>query len=128
MSPAAKRYARFFVLWMAVYSVLVIASSLALDRMGLSGPPAFAASVAPVLPALMGLREFVIFLRSMDEVQARIQSEAILIAAGFVGFASFTWGFAERGVALPEISLIWVLPGLVWTWGIALVFVSRRYR
>ena len=128
MSPAARRYTRFFLLWMAVYSVLVIASSVALDRMGLSGPPAVAASVAPVLPALMALREFVVFLRSMDEVQARIQSEAILIAAGLVGFASFTWGFAERGVALPEISLIWVLPALVWTWGGALFIVSRRYQ
>ena len=58
----------------------------------------------------MALRDYVIFFRAMDEVQARIQAEAIPIAAGVIGFASFVWGFAAAWMEWPSPSLIFVLP------------------
>lgn len=128
MSLAARRYTFAFLGFMGAYAGVVIGAPF-LDRaFDLPGPARLALALAPVIPALFGLREFVIFLRSMDEVQARIQSEAILIAAGIVAFAAFGWGFVESWMSVPQISLIWVLPAMVAVWGLALPLVSRRYR
>jgi CHASE2 domain-containing sensor protein len=128
MNPAAKRYTRRFLFWMAVYSVTVIATSSILDGLDIAAPARIALALTPVLPTLMALREFIIFWRAMDEVQARINAEAILIAAGVVGFGSFAWGWVELWMDLPFIPMIWILPALIAVWGVARVFVSRRYQ
>ena len=91
-------------------------------------PLRFILAVAPVAPAPMALREYVIFFRAMDEVQARIQAEAILIAAGIIGFASFAWGFAAAWTEWPSPSLIFVPPALIAVWSVTPLIVSRRYR
>lgn len=128
MTPAAKRYNRNFLFWMAIYAVTVIATSAIQDRVDLPIAARIPLALAPVLPTLMALREFIIFWRAMDEVQARINAEAILIAAGVVGFGSFAWGWVELWMEVPFIPMIWILPALIGAWGIARVFVSRRYQ
>jgi len=128
MTPAAKRYTRWFLFWMMLYSVAVLGSAALDARIELPDPVRIGLALSPVPPALMGLREFVIFFRALDEVQARIQSEAILIAAGVVGFATFAWGFVEVRMDWPHLPAIMVLPALAAVWGVALPFVSRRYR
>lgn len=128
MTQAAKRYARWFLFWMMMYAAVLISGTVAHNRLELDGFAALAVALAPVLPTLMALREFVILLRSVDEVQARIQSEAILIAAGVIGFGSFAWGFVENRMEVPDISLIWVLPAMIAVWGLALPVVSRRFK
>ncbi|MGX6648183.1 hypothetical protein ACWCOP_09610 [Maricaulaceae bacterium MS644] len=128
MTPAARRYTFAFLGFMGAYTGMVIGAPF-LDRaFDLPDPARLALALAPVIPALFGLREFVIFLRSLDEVQTRIQSEAILIAAGIIAFSAFAWGFVESWMNVPRISLIWVLPAMVAVWGLALPLVSRRYR
>lgn len=128
MTPAAKRYTFAFMGFMGAYTGAVIGAPF-LDRaFDLAEPARLALALLPVVPALFALREFVIFLRSMDEVQARIQFEAILIAAGVVASASFAWGFVEEWMAVPHVSLIWVFPAMVAAWGVALPLVARRYR
>ncbi|MCR9130572.1 MAG: hypothetical protein NXI12_13715 [Alphaproteobacteria bacterium] len=128
MKPAARRYTFAFTGFMMCYSGLVLGVPF-LDRaFELSSPVRLLLALAPVVPALFALREFVIFLRAADEVQARIQSEAILITAGVVAFASFAWGFVEGWMEVPDLSFIWILPAMVAVWGCALPFVTRRYR
>ncbi len=127
MNPAAKRYTRRFLFWMLIYSVTVLVMTGLQDRLEIPDPARIALALLPVLPTLMALREFIIFWRAMDEVQARINGEAILIAAGFVGFGSFAWGWVELWMDFPAIPMIWILPALIAAWGIARVFVSRRY-
>jgi len=122
-----KRYVRWFPIWGALYSVTVIGAQIIDRRLELEGVLRIALALSPVLPALLMLREFLIVFRSLDEVQQRIQAEAILTAAGVVGFGSFAWGFLEGAFELPAISLIWVLPVMIAVWGAALPFVSRRY-
>jgi len=128
MTPAAKRYTRWFLIWSMLYAVAVLGASFFNNRLDLADPLRFLLAVCPVIPALFALREFVIFLRAMDEVQARIQSEALLIAAGVVGFGTFAWGFVEAWMDWPRFPAILVLPALAAVWGLALPFVSRRYR
>ena len=128
MTAAAKRYLRWFLFWMMLYSVAVLGSFAVHERLELADPVRLALALSPVLPALMALREFVILFRSLDEVQARIQSEAILIAAGVVGFTTFAWGFVELWMDWPRLPVILVLPALTAVWGVTLPFVSRRYQ
>ena len=128
MTKAGKRYALNFALAMTAYGILVIGAPLLDDALTLPEPARLALAIAPVLPALFGLREFLIYFRSLDEVQARIQSEAILIAAAIVAFASFAWGFVELWMDAPRVSVLWVLPAMAAAWGLATPFVARRYR
>lgn len=128
MNPAAKRYTRRFLFWMMIYTIAVFAVVSIQERVALSNPMMIGLALAPVLPTLMALREFIIFFRAMDEVQARINAEAILIAAGIVGFVTFAWGWVEIMAEAPDIPMIWILPTLIATWGIARVFVARRYQ
>lgn len=128
MKPAARRYAFAFTGFIMAYSAIVLATPFLDGAFELPEQVRLAMALAPVIPALLALREFVIFLRAADEVQARIQSEAILIAAGVVAFSSFAWGFVEGWMEVPNLSFIWILPAMVAVWGLALPFVSRRYR
>lgn len=128
MTKAAKRYTRWFIFWMLVYSVSVIASVMLNNRFDFQPELRVALALSPVLPSLMALREFVIFIRGMDEVQSRIQTESLLISMGVVGFVTFAWGFAEGAVDLPTIPMFLILPGMITVWSIAQIFVKRRYQ
>lgn len=113
---------------MIAYSLAVVGATMALRMLDPSGPVKVILALIPVVPALLALREFVIFLRAMDEVQARIHAESILIAAGVVSFAAFSWGFLESWADAPAISVIYVLPAMAGVWGLTVPFVSRRFK
>jgi len=81
----------------------------------------------PVLPTCLALLVFVRYLGRMDELQRRIQLDAIAFAAGATAILTFTWGLLENA-GFPHLSLIWVLPLLVALWGLATAVASWRYR
>lgn len=62
-------------------------------------------ALAPVIPVAFALWAFVRFLGRMDELQRRIQLEALGIAFGGSGLLTFSYGFLE-GVGFPHISWI----------------------
>ncbi|MCC5996866.1 MAG: hypothetical protein JJU18_10920 [Oceanicaulis sp.] len=128
MTPAAKRYTVRFLFLMIAYSLAVVGATMALRAFDPSGPVRVILALIPVIPALLALREFVFFLRAMDEVQARIHAESLLIAAGVVSFATLTWGFLESWADAPPISVMYVLPAMALVWGVVLPFVSRRFK
>lgn len=89
-----------------------------------------ALALAAAAPVLMMLRAFGRFFDGLDEFQRRVQSQALTIAAGVVGFAAMTYGFLESFASFPvfEGALVWVLPAMALVHGVAQVFVRRRYR
>ena len=123
-----KRYLVFFGGAMLVYAGVLFASVWTIETMEITGWPAGALSLAPMLPALYALHAFVVRFRAMDEFQRRIASEAILWGAGIVGFASFGYGFLEGSINAPELSMIWVLPALIATYGIVSGLLAWRFR
>ena len=129
MNPAAKRYGRWFTVWMILYSVAVLFSaSYVNNQEPESMALRLALAILPVLPALMALREYIILFRSFDEVQTRIESEAFLISMGVVGFGSLTWGFIELWMELPRLPIVFILPALITCWSLARLYVARRFR
>lgn len=127
---AAKQYAREFTLASLAYAGVLVVCVYVVRRLD---PPQWMAVVlalAPVAPVLLMLRAYLRFLNKLDEFQRRVQQESMLAAAGIVGFASFTYGFLESFAGFPvfEGALLWVLPAMIWVWGVAQVFVRRRYQ
>jgi hypothetical protein len=125
---AARRYRRDVAITGVLYVGLVFGAALAIRNYDLPQWAVILLSLAPVTPALMMLRAYIVFTRSMDEFQRRMQSEALIIATGVILFASFAYGFVEEWADFPHVPLIWVFPAFCAVWGVTTVFVRGRYK
>ena len=123
-----RRYTREMLTAAGIYTAFVFAGAYAVRHLDLPHWAVIAASLAPLLPALLMLRAYATFLNGIDEFQRRIQTDAILIAAAVVGFGSFAYGFLEEWADFPHLPLIWVFPALIGTWGAAACIVRLRYK
>jgi len=123
-----KRYLAHFGGAMIAYAGILFASVWIIESMEITGWPAAALSLTPMLPALYALHASVAGFRAMDEFQRRTVSEAILWGAGIVGFVSFGYGFLEGSINAPRISMIWVLPALIGSYGVATFIVPLRFK
>lgn len=127
-TPAGRRYMRDMGIAGVLYAAITLVATAALNRLEPALPLRILLALAPVVPALLMLRAYVIFFRAMDEFHRRVQGEAILIAAGLVGFGSLGYGFLEAFADAPRIGFIWVLPAMIILFGLAQPFVAKRYR
>jgi len=89
-------------------------------------------AILPLLPIVLLIRAMVRVIRDQDELERRIDLEAIAIAAMSTAFGFFSFGLLlSAGIGwkvAPDAVAIWVLPCLFGTFGIAKLLVSRRYR
>ena len=125
---ASKRYLVHFGGGMLAYTGTVLASVWAINALEVTGWPAAALSLMPIVPALYALHAFVVRFRAVDEFLRRVESEALLWSAGIVGFLSFGYGFLEGSINAPQLSMIWVLPALIATYGTIFGFLMWRAR
>lgn len=131
-TPAQRqRYLRAFLPAMAAYVVVLFASVGLLKR--IDDPLWLRALVAlaPVLPIGLALRAVVRYIREIDELQQRIELEAVSIATALVSLGYLAAGFLQLAkiIAAPaDIAMIWVFPLICLCYGIAKVLVARRYR
>ena len=116
-----------FLAGMIGYSVLLPLSLIALSNAQSDGPAAIVVAVLPVVPLFLALSGILGAMRALDELQRRIQLEAVVIAGLLTAFVTFTYGLMEASELAPEISMIWVLPFMVIVWGIAAAVGARRY-
>lgn len=128
MSNQGTQYRTRLLIALALYMVALFGINWLDDAYSLPTAVRVGMSLLPILPALMMLYAVIHFVRQMDEVQARIITESMLISSFVVGFACFTYGFVEGAMELPTISLIWVLPALIGVQGIASFFVQMRFK
>lgn len=110
---------------MAAYTVLVIVSVTVLNTVD-SGAWRYAVAVLPVAPLVFAMRAFIRHLRRMDELQRRIQVEALALGFGATVMITLTYGFLENA-GLPRLSLIWVAPLMISLWGLGSALASRHY-
>lgn len=111
------------------YTAAVIGSVFLLRHID---APALRAAVAllPVPFVALLLRAIVRYIRDADELQRRIEVEAVSFAAAFVSLVYFGAGLLQvaKVIDVPSgVAMIWVFPMLSITYGIAKLFVSRRY-
>ncbi|MCE7032360.1 hypothetical protein LY625_06950 [Lysobacter sp. GX 14042] len=132
MQHIHRRYMREFGVAMSAYVLVLVASITALNGPLASAGPAVRAVVAllPVLPVGLVLRAVLRYVRDEDELQRRIDSEAIAIAALVVGLGTFSLGMLAAADVLTVSGdwWLWILPAMFAVFGLAKFAAVRRYR
>jgi hypothetical protein len=125
---ASRRYRRDVAVAGGFYMAVVIGAALAIRNLDLPQWLVIVLSLLPMAPALMMLRAYLVFTRAMDEFQRRLQSEALIVASAITVFGSFAYGFLEEWADFPHVPLIWVFPVFAFVFGVAHIFISKRYK
>lgn len=92
-----------------------------------TSPWRYYVAAVPVLPAALVVWLFVRALERMDEVQKRIQVQAIGFSVGLTALVTFGYGFMEA-VGLEHLNPVFVLPCLVVSWGAGVIFLDLKRR
>jgi hypothetical protein len=112
---------------LAVYIAVLVGSIELLNHAPVVAPWRGAIALCPMIPAAalawVVLRE----LRRMDELQRRIQLEAIGFSFAGTAILTFSYGFLE-GLGYPRLSMFTVWPILAVLWIVGLVLARRRYQ
>lgn len=122
-----RRYAFEFLAAMGIYALVLVASLLALNAMPPDSAWRVPVSLLPVLPCVLALWVVVRQTRRMDELQMRVQFEAIGFAFAGTALLTFSYGFLEN-VGLPRLSMFFVWPVMAVLWMIGGQISARRYR
>jgi hypothetical protein len=125
MHQASRRYAREFIIAMITYGIVIIIPRLTLNSIK-DSPWRFAIELLPLIPVLFLITGFVRYLSGIDELQQRIQLQAIGFAAGTTGLLTFAYGFLELE-SFPSLSTFLIFPLMILLWGVGLAYFSRRY-
>ena len=81
----------------------------------------------PLLPAAVTVWAFLRMVRQTDELERRINYQALALAFGVTFAASLLWSVLED-VGLPRVSSFWWWLLLAISWAVGLSIYSRRYR
>ena len=65
--------------------------------------------------------------RGLDELQRRIQLEAVAFSFLATCLITLTWAF-QQNAGLPRFDVNWVAPLLILPWGLGLGIAKRRYQ
>jgi hypothetical protein len=84
-------------------------------------------ALLPMLPALYVPFSVVSFLRGIDELQRKIQLDALAFAFATSAVLTLSYGFLQNA-GLPELSWIWVWPVMSLCWIVGLAVARWRYR
>lgn len=124
---AGRQYVKEFSFAMAAYVIVLLVSITLINISPNSAWWRIPLAVAPVVPAIFAMVAYMRFMSRMDELQRRIQFEALAFGFGSAGILTFSYGFLEN-VGFPHISWIFVWPLMIALWGIGAAIFSRRYR
>jgi hypothetical protein len=125
MDANAKRYLKEFGAAMAAYSIMVPVS-VRLLKGHEHTPLGYAIAFLPILPSALALWAFMRMFRGLDELQRRIQLEAVAFSFLATCLITLTWAF-QQNAGLPRFDVSWVAPLLILLWGLGLGVAKRRY-
>lgn len=125
MDANGKRYLREFGGAMAAYSVMV-PTSMWLLRGHEHTPLGYAIAFLPIVPSALALWAFMRMFRGLDELQRRIQLEAVAFSFLATCLITLTWAF-QQNAGLPRFDVAWVAPLLIMLWSLGLAIAKRRY-
>jgi hypothetical protein len=124
-----RRYRREFVPPMLGYVLAVFASVWLLKRIDELWLRAVVA-LLPVPPIALAIRAIVRYIRDADELQRRIELEAVSIATACVSLAYLAAGFLQSAKVIDiaaDQAMIWVFPLICLIYGVAKMMVARRF-
>lgn len=124
-----RRYYRDMGWAMGTYVAVMLVWKRLLDLVGETWLRVLVA-LLPALLVVWVMRAFVRYVRDSDEMQRRIELESGSVAALLVSAGYMAAGFLQTAdlISIPaKVAMLWVFPMLCFTYGIAKVFISRRY-
>lgn len=122
---ASKRYRIRFIASMSVYALLVVLLLPLVKRIEPMWAKATLALV-PVVPIVVAVSEMLRFVASLDELERRVQFEAVSAASILTCLSTFAWGLLEVA-GLPHLRAVLVLPLFCLFYGIAVWLTTRKY-
>lgn len=128
--PAGKRYIK--ALWpIMIFYSLALFASIWWTKRGIDSVPLRAVvAITPALAIVLLMRAALRYLREIDELQRRIETEAIGAASLLVSVLYFAGGLLEKAKVLhfdAAAVMVWVFPLLMLFYGIAKYVFTRRY-
>jgi hypothetical protein len=126
-SMKSKQYLKELTATLVVYGVLLIGSIELLTHVDVARPWRDVIALSPMLPAAAMAWVILRELRRMDELQRRIQLEALGFSFAGTAVLTFSYGFLE-GLGYPKLSMFTVWPILATLWVVGLVLARRRYQ
>jgi peptidoglycan/LPS O-acetylase OafA/YrhL len=126
MDANAKRYRKEFLTAMAAYSAMV-PISMWLLRGHEHTAIGYAIAFLPIIPSAFAMWAFVRFFRGLDELQRRIQFEAVAFSFLATCLITLTWAF-QQNAGLPRFDVSFVAPLLILLWSVGLAIAKRRYQ
>jgi hypothetical protein len=112
----------------AVYCATVIAVAAAFAYKLVPAPLAIPVALLPLVPAAFIPLVMLEKIRAMDELQRKIQLEAMAFAFALTAVLSLAYGFLELFANFPEVNWVWVWPLLGACQAAGIVMGRRRYR
>lgn len=125
MDANNKRYLKQFGGSMAAYSVMVPVSIWML-RGHEHTPLGYCIAFLPIIPSIFAMLGFMRMFRGLDELQRRIQLEAVAFSFLATCLITLTWAF-QQNAGLPRFDVSFVAPLLILLWGLGLGIAKRRY-
>ena len=122
-----KLYIKEFGAAMVAYAIVLIVSITLINISPSSAWWRIPLALSPVIPIIFAMIAYMRFMRRIDEMQRRIQFEALAFGFGSSSILTFSYGFLEN-VGFPHISWLWVWPLMIALWGIGGAIAARRYR
>lgn len=121
-----RKYGIEFAAAMVAYAVVLVVSITLLNRYP-SGAWRIPVALAPMIPASFIPFIVVRQLGRMDELQRRIQLEALGFAFAGTAVLTFAYGFLQNvGFAAASWFFVWPIMAVLWLMGLA--WSTRRYR
>ena len=112
---------------LAAYGLILVVSIHLLDDGGGGRAWRTAISLSPMLPAGLACWSLVRHLRRMDELQRKLQVEALGLAFAGTALLTFAYGFLEN-VGYPKLSMFAVWPVMAGLWALGTLVAHLRYR
>jgi hypothetical protein len=124
---ADRLYIKEFSLAMGAYVVVILISTELIKMSPSSAWWRIPLALSPIVPIIFVMIACIRFWNRIDELQRRIQLEALAIGFCSSGLLTFSYGFLEN-VGFPHISWIFVFPLMMVLWGVGGAIAARRYR
>jgi len=123
----SKTYAREFYTAMFAYAVLLLASVFLTNHASPSVWWRMPLALTPMVPIFFVVRAFLRFFHRIDELQRRIQLEALALSFGVTCVVTFSYSLLEYA-GFPPLSWIWLPPFMMMLWSLGVCMASRRYQ
>ena len=120
------KYVSLLCLGLIAYAWVLVAAQLRLAQGVDDGAIEVLLSVLPMLPALFICGVVVTGIRDMDELQRKVQFEALALAFAGTALITFTYGFLE-GAGFPKLSMFVVWPLMAGLWVVGVMMGRLRY-